>query len=103
MIHFQNTATSQRDAPVLTFEHAIFFQLFINRTKLVPHIDTKLILKVTDVDRASLQLQNHLANQSLFQSQGNGPQERQAILVKDAHIIFEVVRVLEIHAAEVRE
>src|ERR1044072_6523272 len=100
MIHLQKTVTSQGNCPVVTFEHALFFQLFINRTELVPNIDAKLLLKVIGVNRSGLELQNHLANESLFWCQWNGPQRRHAVIVKDAHILFKVVRVLEIDAAE---
>src|ERR1043166_292837 len=103
MIHLQETTTCQRDRAVVTREQVVFFQARVNGTEFVPNIDTKLLLKISSVERSGLELQDHLANQSLLWCQGNGPQKRQAIFVKDAHILFEVVRVLEIHAAEMRK
>src|ERR1041384_8572828 len=103
MIHLQETTTCQRDRAVVTREQVVFFQTRVNRTELVPNINTKLSLKVSSVERTSLELQNHLANESLLWCQGNGPQKRQAIFVKDAPILFEVVRVLKIDAAEMRK
>ena len=48
-------------------------------------------------------MQNHLADQPLLWGQRNGAQEWQFTGLKDANILFEVVRVLEIHAREMRE
>src|SRR6185369_2321511 len=100
MIHLQKTSSRQRDRAVVTREQVVFFQARVNRMEFVPNVDAKLLLKITRVERAGFQLQDHLANQPLLWCQRNGAQERQAIFVNDAHILFEVVRVLEIHAAE---
>src|SRR6185503_16530126 len=78
-------------------------QSFIHRTKFVPNINSILFTKISSVEPPGLQLQNHFANESLFRRERNGPQQRQAILVKDAHVFLEVVRVLEIDSAEVRK
>src|ERR1043166_7832878 len=79
MIDLQKTTTRQRDRAVVTREQVVFFQTRVNRTELVPNINTKLSLKVSSVERTILALQNHLANESLLWCQGNGPQKQRLI------------------------
>src|SRR6185369_8993972 len=87
MIYLQKTTSRQRDRAVVTREQLVFFQSFVDRTELVPNISAELLLKITEVERSGLQLQDHLANQPLLRCQRNGAQERQAIFVNDAHIL----------------
>src|SRR6266487_3406455 len=76
MIDLQQAASCKRDGLVPALNQLGVVESFVNRLKLVPHIDTELAAEVLQINRPGLELQNHLADKFLLRSQSQRPQQR---------------------------
>ncbi len=54
MIHFQKTATSQRDRAVVALQQTFMFQLFVNWLEFLPNVNAKLLKKITGIKLSGL-------------------------------------------------
>src|SRR5262245_6084990 len=101
MIDLQPALAGQRDRLRLTIEHSVLLQSFIGWLKFVPDLDAELAAKIGQLERPGLELQNHLADQSLFRRQPQRTPERQLAVLQQPQVLFEIVGVLEMDAVEV--
>ena len=53
----------------LVADELLLAQLFVNRLKLAPHINSEFPLKISCIERAGLELQNHLTDELLLRRQ----------------------------------
>src|SRR5688572_10072539 len=103
IFHFQQAAARQNYLFVFAYKHFVRAQSFIDRLKFLPDIHAELIAKVRDIKRAVCKLQNDLPDQTLVRRQRNRAQKRQLVGAKDTNIVLEVMRILKMHAVEIRE
>src|SRR5258705_3621037 len=103
MIGLEESSSRQRDCPVLPLNQLFVVEPFIYRLELVPDIHAKLAAKILDVNSAGLELQDHLANQFLFGSQRQRPQQWQLILLEQGQVLLKTMSILAMDATQIRE
>src|SRR4051794_22562329 len=87
-IHFEQALARQFDAAAASFHAAVGFKLVKALAEFVADIDAELALKIGNLQPASLELQNHLANQALAGPNRQGAVERQFVLLESTDIFF---------------
>src|SRR5262249_22245631 len=103
MIDLQQSAPREFNRSVVAPEHLLLAQPLVGGLKLLPDIDAELAAEIPGVDRAGLELQNHLAYQLLPGRQLQSAPERQLSAVQEVDVILEFAHVLEMRPVEMRE
>lgn len=103
VVYAEKPAACQRDRVIVTIEQTLLAQPLKNGLKFVPDIDDEFLAKVSLIKDASLELKDHFSNELLFQRQWQRAEDWQLTGIQEANVLFNAVRILEMHAAEMRE
>src|SRR5262245_16285977 len=103
MIDLQQPAPREFDRSVVAPEQLLPAQPLISGLKLMPDVNVELAAEIRGVERAGLELQNHLADQPLPGRQRQRAPEWQLSALQRLNIILEFAQVLEMDAVEMRE
>src|SRR5262249_3370248 len=103
MVNLQQPAPSEFDRSVIAPEEFLAAQALVSRLKLLPDVNVEFAAEIRGVERARLELQNHLADQSLFGRQRQRAPERRLAALQRLNILLEFAQVLEMDAVEMRE
>src|SRR5262245_58289290 len=103
MVDLQQPAPREFDRSVIAPEQFFPAQPLISGLKLLPDVNAELATEIRGVERAGLELQDHLADQPLSGRQRQRAPERQLAALQDLDILLEFAQVLEMDAVEMRE
>src|SRR5579864_6786592 len=102
-IDFEECFAGEREAARGAREEAASFEIGERGGESIGGIDAELGAEIIEIEVAELHLENELADEALIVREGEGAIDGEAALVERVEVGIEIVEILEVGAADVRE